>query len=428
MKVVITELEPCKRGLEVEIPPERVAREIDRAFDDYSRHARIPGFRKGHIPVEVVRRRFGKEVRDEVVGSMVREEATRILAEKKLEPLEPPILEEVKYEDGQPLSFRATFEVLPEIAVADYRKMAVQVPRHEVTDELLENSLHGMAERAAKLEEVAGRPVQKGDHIVGSLSCRFLRGRGKNLKDEKLFLEAGSEENHPDFNAAILGMEPGESRTFEVEYPDDYNAVSLRGCSVEYQVTLKEIKKKVVPPLDDDLAREFGNFASLSELRTKVREELEHRAAEAERSEARHRILAELVGRHRVEVPASMVESQIDLRLEGMAREMISRGVDPTKADVNWAEERDRARPAATDAVRAMLILDTIAAREGIVATEDDVNAWLREEARRRKSSVADVKENSAAKARLAGIRRQIVREKSLDFLLDDATITREVR
>jgi trigger factor len=163
MKVVITELEPCKRGLEVEIPPERVAREMDRAFDDYSRHARVPGFRKGHIPVEVVRRRFGKEVRDEVVGSIVREEATRILAEKKLEPVEPPILEEVKYEDGQPLSFRATFEVLPEIAVTDYRKMTVQVPRHEVTDELLENSLRGMAERAAKLEEVAGRPVQKGD-------------------------------------------------------------------------------------------------------------------------------------------------------------------------------------------------------------------------------------------------------------------------
>jgi trigger factor len=111
-----------------------------------------------------------------------------------------------------------------------------------------------------------------------------------------------------------------------------------------------------------------------------------------------------------------------------MAREMISRGVDPTKAEVNWAEERERARPAATDAVRAMLILDAIAAREGIAASEDDVNAWLREEARRRKSSVADVKGNPSEKARLAGIRRQIVREKSLDFLLDDATITREVR
>ncbi len=428
MKVVITELEPCKRGLEVEIPPDRVAREMDRAFDDYSRHARIPGFRKGHIPIDVVRRRFGKEVRDEVVGSMVREEATRILAEKKLEPVEPPILEEVKYEDGQPLSFRATFEILPEIAVADYRKMAVSIPRHEVTDELLENSLRGMAERAAKLEEVPGRPVQKGDYIVGTLSCRFMRGRGKNLKDEKLLLEAGSEENHPDFNAAVLGMEPGENRTFEVEYPDDYNAVSLRGCAVEYQVSLQEIKRKVVPPLDDDLAKEFGNFTSLAELRAKVRDELERRAAEAERSEARHRILAALVQRHPMDVPVSLVESQIDLRLEGMAREMISRGVDPTKAEVNWAEERERARPAATDAVRAMLILDAIAAREGIAASEDDVNAWLREEARRRKSSVADVKGNPSEKARLAGIRRQIVREKSLDFLLDDATITREVR
>src|SRR5262249_52004173 len=159
--------------------------------------------------------------------------------------VEPPVLEEVKYEDGQPLSFRATFEIFPEIDVADYRKMAVSIPPQGVTDEMVETSLRGMADRAAKLEEDSGRPVQTGDYIVGTLTCRFLRGRGKNLKDEKLFLEAGSEENHPDFNAAILGMEPGQSRTFEVEYPDDYNAVTLRDSRVEYQVALKEIKKKV---------------------------------------------------------------------------------------------------------------------------------------------------------------------------------------
>jgi trigger factor len=428
MKVVINEMAPCKRGLEVEIPPERVTQEMDRAFEEYARHARIPGFRQGHIPRDVVRRRFGKDVRDEVVGKLVREEALRILEEKKIDPVDPPVLEEVKYEEGKPLAFRATFEIRPDIQIADYKKMAVSIPKHEVTDEMVESYLHGMADRAAKLEEVTGRPVQKSDYIVGTLSCRFVRGKGKNLKDEKLFLEAGSDENHPDFNAAILGMSAGESRTFEVEYPEDYNAATLRGCVVEYSLALAEIKKKVVPPLDDDLAKEFGTFSSLQELRSRVREEIERRAAEAERSEARQRILADLVQRHPGDVPSSMVEAQLDSRLESIAREMIARGVDPTKAEVNWPEERDKARPAATDAVRAMLILDAIAAHEGIAATEDDVNAWLKEEARRRKASVADVKDKLAQSAGLTGVRRQIVREKSLDFLLQDATITREVR
>lgn len=426
--MVINEMEGCKRWLEVEIPPERVATEMDRAFQDYSRHARLPGFRKGHVPMEVVRRRFGKEVRDEVVGRLVREETRRVLEEKRIDPVTPPVLETVTFEDGKALQFKALFEVRPRVEVDGYRNLAVAVPPHVVTDAMVESYLVGLAERAARLEAVAGRPVQKGDFIVGSLSCRFLKGKGKDLKDESLMLEAGSDENHPDFNAAILGLSAGDTRTFEVEYPDDYNAVSLRGRHVEYTLALKEIKRKVRPPIDDELARELGNFASLAELRAKVREEIERRAAAAERTEAKNRILADLVRRHPIEVPESMIEAQLDARLEALARELIARGADPTRSDIDWGKERERARPAAIDAVRAMLILDAIAEREGIAATDEDVNAWLREEARRSGASVASVKEKLAENTRPTGLRRQIVREKSLDFLLHDATITPEVK
>jgi len=149
------------------------------------------------------------------------------------------------------------------------------------------DAMRRLAERAARLEAIApARPVQKGDFIIGTLSCRFVKGKGKNLKDEPLLLEAGSEENHPDFNAAILGMEAGTTRTFEVDYPADYNAVSLRNSTVEYTLVLGETKKKVVPPLDDSLAKEIGAFASIEEMRAKVRSEIERRATHAERDEA----------------------------------------------------------------------------------------------------------------------------------------------
>jgi trigger factor len=428
MKVVINEMEGCRRRLEVEIPLERVETEMARVFQDYSRHARLPGFRKGHVPMEVVRRRFAKEVRDEVVERLVRGETRRILEEKQIDPIGSPVLESVTFEDGKPLQFKALFEVQPKVSVDGYRNMAVAVPRHAVSDEMVGSYLEGLAERAARLEAIEGRPVQKGDYIVGTLSCRFLKGKGKDLKDESLMLEAGSDENHPDFNAAILGLSAGDTKTFLVEYPDDYNAVSLRGRHVEYTLSLKEIKKKVRPPIDDELAKELGNFASLDELRAKVREELERRAAAAERAEAKNRLLADLVGRHPIEVPESMIETQLDARVEALARELVHRGADPTQADIDWPKERERARPGAVDSVRAMLILDAIAEREGIAATEDDVNAWLKEEARRSGASVAAVKEKLSENSRLTGLRRQIVREKSLDFLLHDATITPEVK
>jgi len=426
MKVVVNELNSCKRGLEVEIPGERVSEEMERTFREYSRRARIPGFRQGKIPIEVVRRRFGKEVQDEVVEKMVREYALRALEEKKLHPVHDPVLEGVNYQSGRPLTFKATFEVRPAVSVSGYHKIPVTIGRREVTEEMIEDSLRGLAERAAKLEAVSGRPVQKGDYVVGTLSCRYLKGRGKNLANEPLFLEAGSENNHPDFNAAVLGLEAGRSASFETTYPEDWSAEALRGCTVAYTIEVKEIKTKVLPPVNDDLAKEIGNFQSLDELREKVTGELRRRAKEAETSDAKDGILAHLVEQHSFDVPEALVESQIDGRLEGIVREMMARGIEPTKAPVNWQEEREKIRPAATGAVRAGLILEAIAVQEGIETTEDDVSAWLREEARRQGTSQNALKDRLAENGRLAGLRRQIAREKVLDFLLLDATITHE--
>ncbi len=426
MKVVVNELEGCKRGLQVEIPGDVVSGELERTLREYSRRARVPGFRQGHIPIEVVRRRFGREVREEVVGRMVREYAARALEEKRLHPVQAPVLDDVKYESGSPLVFRATFEVRPPVTVSDYRQMAVTVAPREVTADMVEGTLARIADRAAKLETLEGRPLQKGDFAVGSLSCRFIKGKGRDLQDEPLMLEAGAEDNHPDFNAAILGMNPGESRSFETTYPEDYNAEALKGRTVAYTITLKEIKKKVVPPIDDDLAKEVGSFGSLEELRSAVRADLEKQARAAERIEAKNKIVSELVARHPVQVPDALVEEELDRRLEMIVTEMVRRGMDPTKAPVKWREEREKARPAAIDSVRATLILEAIALQEGIDASEDEVNEWLREEAKRHSTSAAAIKQRLAENSRLTALRAQIVREKSLDFLVDGATITRE--
>ena len=428
MKVVVNELNACKRGLEVEVPGQVVLDEMERAYRDYSRRARVPGFRQGKIPIDVVRRRFSREVREEVIGRMVREYAFKAIEDNKLQPVHDPVLDEIKYDTGQPLLFKATFEVRPPISVTGYHGMKITIRKREVGDTMVEDAIRGLAERAARLEAIDEvRPVQKGDYVVGSLSCRFIKGDGKNLADEPILLEAGAESNHPDFNAALLGLSAGESRSFETSYADDSSAEALRGRSVAYTLTAREIKKKILPEINDDLARELGNFQSLEELRGKVREQIEQRAKEAERSEAREKILADLVSRHAFEVPEALVKGEVDGRLEAIVREMMDRGMDPTKVPVNWQEEHDKLRPAAVDAVRAMLVLEAVAAQEGIEVSDEDVNHWLRDEARRHNVSVTALKERLAESARLAGVRRRIVREKSLDFVINGATITHEV-
>jgi len=428
MKVVVSELEGCRRGLEVEVPSEQVAEEVERSFREYSRHARIPGFRQGKIPLDIVRKRFGKEVRDEVVGRMVREFSLKALEEKKLEPVQAPVLDEVNYEDGRPLTFKATFEVRPVISVSDYRGVEVEVTRRQVIDEMVEVSVRELADRAAKLELVTDRPAQKGDYIAGTLSCRFLKGKGKNLVSEPLFLEAGAESNHPDFNAAILGANPGDTREFETVYPDEERAGALRGTTVAYTLTIKEIKKKVVPNIDDELAKELGNFQSLAELRDRVREGLQRRAKGAEDAEARDKVLSYLVERQAVQVPSAMVEDEVDRRLESILHEMVHEGKDPAKVPIDWKQEREKLVPGATLAVRAMLILEAIALQEGLEATEEDVNNWLRDEAKRHNITVSALKDRLSQNARLTGLRRQIVREKSLDFVMNGANIRHEVK
>jgi len=426
MKVVVNELEGCKRGLEVEIPGEQVTEEFERSFREYSRHAKIPGFRPGKIPIDIVRRRFGKEVRDEVIGRMVREYSTRALEEKKLHPVDAPVLDEVNYENGRPLTFKATFEVRPVLTVSDYHNIPVTVTRRPVTDDMVEASVRDLAERAAKLELVTGRPVQKDDFVVGTLTCRFIKGKGKPLLDEPMLLEAGAEDNHPDFNAAILGAQAGETKTFETTYPDEVRAGTLRGCTGSYTLAIKEIKKKVLPNIDDNLAKELGDFQDLAGLRERVRSEIEKRARAAEAAEGKDKILSYLVERHPVDVPVALVEAEVDRRLEAIVREMAAQGRDPQKAQINWGEEREKLVPAATGTVRAMLILESIAAQEGLEVTEDEMNAWLREEARRRNVSVSALKERLAQNERLTGLRAQIVREKSLDFAFNGANITHE--
>ncbi|HEV8377061.1 MAG TPA: trigger factor [Candidatus Polarisedimenticolia bacterium] len=426
MKVTINELNSTKRGMEVEIPAEVVAVEMEKALEAYRRRARIPGFRSGRIPLSVVRQRFGKQVEGDVLQHLIEEYAHRALEEKSIQPIQHPILDEYDYRQGQPFVFRTTFEIRPAMKVEDYRGLRVARKEPVVGEDAVERSLDSLRERAARYSPRENRKAEDGDVVVGTLAGRYLVGKGKDFANEVITMSVGSERNHPEFNTQLLGIAAGESKTFQVTYPSDYPSGVLAGRTLEYTLAAREVKAKELPQLDDEFAKEVGDFTSLEALREHVRQELGRRAKADANAEAKDRILTELVEKNEFEVPESMIESQMDRQVEETVRLMILQGIDPHHAEVNWREEREKGRAAATKRVRAMLILEAIAEQEGITVSDEEIQERLQHEARRQKISAEELREQLLRKGHLGGLERQLQREKSLDFLLDQATISRE--
>jgi len=426
MKVTINELNSTKRGMEVEVPEEIVAGEIEKAFETYRRRARIPGFRSGKIPLSVVKQRFGKQVEGDVLQHLIEEYAHRALEENKIEPIQRPVLDEYDYRQGHPFVFRTTFEVRPALKIENYRGMAVSRRQAVVSGEQVAETLQGLRERAARYSTVPARKAEEGDLVVGTLSGRFLEGKGRNFSGEAVTMTVGAEKNHPEFNAQLQGIAGGESRVFQVRYPEDFPSAVLAGRLVEYTLAAREIKVREIPPLDDELAKEIGDFAGLEALQSHIKEELQRRADAEADAEAKDKILTELVEKNAFEAPEAMVESQLDRQVEDTVRRMIVQGIDPHHAEVNWREEREKGREVAVRRVQAMLILESIAQQEGISVAGEEIQQRLQHEARRQGVGVAEVKEQLSRKGNLDGLQRQMLREKALDFLLDQATISRE--
>ena len=426
MKVTINELNSTKRGMEVEIPADVVSDELEKAFETYRRRARIPGFRSGKIPLSVVKQRFGKQVEGDVLQHLIEEYAHRALEENKIQPIQHPVLDEYDYRQGQPFVFRTTFEVRPLVRIENYRALTVKRREATVSEEQVRESLEALRERAARYSTLEGRKAEAGDVVVGTLAGRFLEGKGKDFTGEAITMTVGAEQNHPDFNEQLKAIGAGETRVFQVRYPQDYPSGILAGSVVEYTLTAREVKVRELPDLDDDLAKEIGDFTNLQALTEHVRQELERRGKAAADGEAKDKILTDLVEKNEFEVPESMVEAQMDRQVEDTVRLMIMQGIDPHHAEVNWREEREKGREVAVKRVRAMLILEAVAQQEGIEVSSEEIQKRLQHEAKRQKISVGDLKEQLARKGNLDGLQRQLLREKALDFLLDQATISRE--
>jgi len=424
MKVSVTDLSPCRRSVSVELPPDVIQQEYEKAFREFARGIRLDGFRKGHVPKQVVEQRFGKEIEQEVVEHLIRDYSSSALEESGLEPLHTPVLKDYKFGRDTGLSFVTEFEVRPRLEVSGYKGLKVPRREVEVKEADLRAALDELRERAARFEAVEGRGIEAGDHILADVNGSVDGSDDGPFSNEDVFFEIGSAGPHPELTDELRGMKPGEERSFGVKYPQDHPNTSLAGRRVVYSVKLKEIKNKILPELDDDFARSVGSTDTLDKFRERVREDLVKIATLRERDEARKAALDQLHDANAgVEVPESLVDDQVEGEIEDAIRSISSRGMDPRNAGVDWDEIRKERREPARRFVRGILLLDAIAGQEKMEADPAEVDAVVEREAARRKQSAEALRARWEKEGRLDSLKRQILREKVLDFLLAAANI-----
>ncbi len=395
IKNELVEVNETRRRLAVEIPTSEVEAAIDRVTRDYTKSARLPGFRPGKVPAAVVRQRFRAQILHDVANDLIPRSIDEALSEKGVDPVDTPDVKDVVVEEGKPLSFAAEFDVVPSFEPGDFSTIQVRRAPVTVEDDAVQQTLERLRERAARFEPVEGG-VGDGHTLVIDLERRAHGPGGVAAapdKHEKVSIEIGAPANPPGFDAEVIGMTVGESRTFTLSYPADYAVSELAGTSVGYSVHLKELRRRVMPELDDDFAKDLGDdLTSLDALRARVRADLEAESKEASERQLRADVLKQLSTRLPFPVPAALVDREIDRRVEEFARRLMSQQIDPRRANIDWGAFRQGQREAAQEAVASALVLDEVARRDQIDVTEADIDAELARYAERTGLTAAAVR------------------------------------
>jgi trigger factor len=416
-----TETAPStKREIEVEIPPEEVSRETEVLIQKYQKLARIPGFRRGHVPASIIRQRFSQDIQNDVIDALVPKYFRKETERLGVVPISQPRVTDLQANEGKPMHFKASFEVMPEIKVEGYKELRADHPEISVTDEEVEESLKNLQEQKATFSPIEGRTIEDGDYAQVSLdgTPKNQQSGTKPVHMDDVLVEIGGKTTMPEFTENLRGASPGEERTFDVLYPEDFSDERLRGQTFSYKVKINAIKQKSLPELNDDFAKEAGEFTTLDEIRQRIREGMEHERRQTAEREAKDKLLAELIRRNEFEVPEALVEHQIDLRLERGLRALAAQGMSSEHMKkMDLGRLRSGQKEQAVQEVKAALLLEQIAEGEKIEVGDDEISNEIEALAKQTNQAPDAIRARLTRDGALDRIRNRIRNEKALDFL-----------
>jgi trigger factor len=411
-----------KREIEVEVPPQEVARETETLIAKYQKLARIPGFRRGHVPASVIRQRFSKDIQNDVVDALVPKYFRKETDKLGLIPVSQPRVTDLHVHENEPLRFRASFEVMPEIKVEGYKELRAEKQDVSVSDDEVQETLKGLQEQHATYTSIEDRALAEGDYAQVSLDGepkdKEQDADAKPVHMDEVLVEIGGKNTMPEFNENLRGASAGDERSFEVNYPQDISDQRLAGKAFTYKVKVQGVKQKTLPELNDDFAKELGEFTSLDEVKQRIREGMEQERKHNADHEAKDKLMAELVKRNEFEVPEALVERQIDVRLERGLRALASQGMkaeDIKKMD--FTRLRAGQRDQALQEVKASLLLEKVADAESIEVSDAEIDREVEALATQSKQTPESIRARLTRDGALDRIRNRIRQEKTLDFL-----------
>jgi trigger factor len=422
------------REIEVEAPAEEVSKSFKTIVKRYQKLARIPGFRAGKVPESLIRSKFAKEVRQEVLESLVSERFRKAIDEQKLRPISEPQLLDLQLFDGQPLKFKAAFEVAPEFDVAGYDSVKVTKPEADLTNDEYDAELNRVLDSHATVEPVdEDRALVDGDwaeiefrgevqDLAQTVTEEGVANASKTepITGEDVLVEVGGKNTLPAFNEALRGSKPGQELKFEVIYPADFGEPRLAGQTVSYDVTVKSIKKKTYPERDAEFAKQLGNYESWDDFEAKLREHASSRKKEALESQAKDKMLEELIAKYQFPVPESFVQQQVDARLDRGLRALAQQGMKPEDMrKLDFGRLRAAQRDQAVNEVKASMILDRISEAEGITVSDEDLDRELLMLSIQSREPLETLRERLTKDGGLDRIREQMRREKTGSVLYE---------
>jgi len=419
MKTELTDVTETQKTISIEIPTDVVDAEFDRVARGYTKQARLPGFRPGKVPQTLIKQRFREQILHDVMHGLIPRAVEEALQTRGIEPVDTPDVRDVDLAEGRPLKFTAAFETVPPFDPGDLSSITLRQASAEVSDEDVDDMMRRLRERAAKYETVEGRAIADDDTVALDMDRTDAAGHVDHR--EGVTVQLGAAGNPPGFDAQLVGLNEGDSKTFAVQFPEDYSVPELANTQQTYSVTVKGIRRRVLPDLDDEFAKDIGTFDSLSALRDHVRDDLEAEAQDNARRQVRSELFRQLSQRIPFELPTSLVDREMDRRVEEFARQLASQNVDPRQAGIDWGQFREAQREPAWNAVASALALDEIARREQITVMAEDVDKEIERFAVRAGRTPAALRAQLEKEGGISRLYAGLRREKAVDLALSRA-------
>ncbi len=425
MKVQIENVNPVEKKISFEIPWETVSQEIESAYRSLNQNVKLKGFRPGKVPRSILERYYKNQVGEEVQSKLISDALVKAVDENKLLPVGEPTVLDRQFEEGKDFKYALRIEVKPEITVEEYKGLEAEKEKVVVTDEEVEARLRDLQEHHAQLKPIeAKRPVQEKDFVVfdfeGTLNGKPLEG----WKANDHLTEVGRKLLVADLDQHLVGLRPDEEKNVTLNLPETYGRKELAGKQIQVHLKVKEIKEKILPALDDDFAKDVGDYATLADLRQKLRQNLEEQKRMQADQAAKDALLGQLIAKNPFPVPASMMERQIQSLMTRAEWRLASQGVRINPQDADREKIRETLQPTAEKEIRSMLILEKIAEREKITVSEEELGQRLEKMARELNQRPEALRSYYEREGRMEDLKAQFRDEKTLDFLLNQAKIT----